>query len=157
MTSGGARARSGPPPDPNAQRRDRPADAATWTHLPAAGREGEPPAWPLPRPTRREQALWLELWRLPQAIMWERNRQTHEVAVHVRTRVQAETRDAPSSILAEYRRQLDALGLSEAGRDRHRWTIDGTSAEVPNPAYRPAGRRTPDKGRFLDVIEGGGA
>jgi hypothetical protein len=46
MARGGARARSGPPPDPNALRRDRKDDAA-WIILPAAGRQGDPPEWPL--------------------------------------------------------------------------------------------------------------
>ena len=46
MASGGARARSGPPKDPDALRRDRKSDAK-WKTLPAAGREGPPPEWPL--------------------------------------------------------------------------------------------------------------
>jgi hypothetical protein len=43
---GGARVRSGPPANPDALRRER--DGKEWTHLPAAGRKGEPPEWPLP-------------------------------------------------------------------------------------------------------------
>lgn len=46
MASGGARARSGPAPDPNALRRDRKTDAK-WTVLSAEGRDGPPPEWPL--------------------------------------------------------------------------------------------------------------
>jgi hypothetical protein len=45
--SGGARANSGPPPDPMALRRDRPQDQDTWTSLPAEGRTGRIPPWPL--------------------------------------------------------------------------------------------------------------
>ena len=48
MPRGGARVNSGPPPDPNALRRDRPSDKDGWTALPAAGRQGDPPVWPLP-------------------------------------------------------------------------------------------------------------
>lgn len=52
MTRGGARVNSGPPPDPNALRRDRAEDKAGWTVLPAAGRSGRTPKWPLlPDPT----------------------------------------------------------------------------------------------------------
>lgn len=47
MPRGGARANSGPPPDPNALRRERPSDKETWRTLPAEGRQGDPPAWPL--------------------------------------------------------------------------------------------------------------
>lgn len=46
MASGGARARSGPPKDPEALRRDRKSDAK-WTILPAEGRNGPTPEWPL--------------------------------------------------------------------------------------------------------------
>lgn len=47
MASGGARARSGPPPDPTALRRDRKSDSAKWVILPAEGRQGPTPEWPL--------------------------------------------------------------------------------------------------------------
>lgn len=47
MPRGGARANSGPPPDPNALRRDRKEDKAGWTILPAEGRTGPLPEWPL--------------------------------------------------------------------------------------------------------------
>jgi hypothetical protein len=47
MPKGGARVQSGPPPDPNALRRDRPSDKAGWTILPASGYQGPLPRWPL--------------------------------------------------------------------------------------------------------------
>ena len=47
MAKGGARANSGPPPEADALRRDRPSDRAGWKVLPAAGRAGDPPEWPL--------------------------------------------------------------------------------------------------------------
>ena len=84
MTSGGARARSGPAPDPLALARNRPSDQVTWTHLPAS-REGDPPVWPLTRTTARERALWAREWKRPQAVMWERNGWESEVALYVRT------------------------------------------------------------------------
>lgn len=46
MASGGARARSGPAKDPDALRRDR-KDDARWKLLPAEGRKGPTPDWPL--------------------------------------------------------------------------------------------------------------
>lgn len=59
MPSGGARARSGPPPQRDAIRNGR--AGADWIRLPASGREGEPPPFPLPRSTRRERELWASL------------------------------------------------------------------------------------------------
>ena len=79
MTSGG-HGRSGPPPDPNALRRER--DSSTWTTLPPH-RDGPTPLWPLSRPTKRERDLWDSLWSLPQAVMWERSSQEREVAIYV--------------------------------------------------------------------------
>jgi hypothetical protein len=44
---GGARVNSGPPPDPNALRRDRASDRNGWTVLPEEGYSGAIPEWPL--------------------------------------------------------------------------------------------------------------
>jgi hypothetical protein len=52
MAKGGARARPGRP-DPQALRRDR--DDGDWTTLPAEGRKGKPPKWPLTKATARER------------------------------------------------------------------------------------------------------
>lgn len=57
MPRGGARVNSGPPPDPNALRRDRPSDKDGWTTLPAEGRKGRTPKWPLPPDVRLTAAL----------------------------------------------------------------------------------------------------
>lgn len=111
MSSGGARMRSGPAPDPNALRRDRKDDAA-WTTLPADGRQGAIPSWPLLDPDARELQLWKEFWAKPQAILWERNQQTFEVAMHIRTFFEAERPDASSSLRTLVRQQADALLLT---------------------------------------------
>lgn len=52
MPRGGARVNSGPPPDPNALRRDRKKDQDGWTSLPSEGYTGSIPAWPLPPEVR---------------------------------------------------------------------------------------------------------
>lgn len=111
MATGGARMRSGPAPDPNALRRDRKDDAA-WTTLPADGRHGDIPSWPLLDPDPRELQLWKEFWRKPQAILWEQNQQAFEVAMHIRTFFEAERPDASSSLRTLVRQQADALLLT---------------------------------------------
>lgn len=111
MASGGARARSGPAPDPNALRRDR-KDDASWLTLPANGRGEKAPAFPLLEPDARELQLWDTFWAKPQAILWERNGQTFEVALHVRTFFEAERPDAPSALRTLVRQQADALLLT---------------------------------------------
>lgn len=58
---GGARVNSGPPPDPNALRRDRASDRNGWTVLPEEGYGGAIPEWPLipdiVTSTKRDMAL----------------------------------------------------------------------------------------------------
>lgn len=122
MSSGGARAHSGPPPDPNALRRER--DKAEWAHLPAAGREADPPAFPLTRPTARERDLWAEEWRRPQAFMWEANGQARQVAMYVRTLAEAEKPRASTQLRNLVKQQEEILGISLTGLARNRWTID---------------------------------
>src|SRR3954471_3208387 len=110
MAKGGARARAGRPQDPSAFRRDR--VEGEWTLLPAAGRDGELPEWPLTDQSPREAVLWAAEWRRPQAIMWERNGQGLEVAMFVRGTVEAESARASVASRTLFRQMLDSLGLS---------------------------------------------
>lgn len=154
MPSGGARARSGPAPDPNALRRDR--DKSEWTHLPASGREGEPPAWPLTRPRTRELALWADEWTRPQALMWEARRQELEVALYVRAVVVAEGPKATSSDRKLILSLMDDLGISGGGLARNRWIID--AAPIESSGYAAAGTDgRPSVKERLKVMDGGGA
>lgn len=111
MASGGARARSGPAPDPNALRRDRKDDAA-WLTLPVEGRRGPIPEWPLEFASPRELELWSTYWVKPQALLWERNGQELEVALHVRSFVEAEKPDAITSLRNLVRQQMAELLLT---------------------------------------------
>jgi hypothetical protein len=146
MPSGGARPNSGPPPDPQALRRDRPSDAATWIHLPAAGRQGDPPAFPLPRPTMREKAIWEREWRRPQAIEWERLGLHEEVAMYVRIFATAERSNDKGADKARGRLpyyQQD-LGLNLGGLKLRRWIIDSApeqrQATPPNDTDRQSAK-----------------
>ena len=111
VASGGARARSGPAPDPNALRRDKKSDGE-WLTLPTEGRKGAVPEWPLPDFSDRELTLWAAYWSKPQAILWEHNNQQHEVALHVRRLVEVEAHDAPTNLGTLVRQQMDALLLT---------------------------------------------
>jgi hypothetical protein len=139
MTKGG-HARSGPPPDPNALRRER--DKGEWTMLPAAGRQGDPPVWPLLGHSEREAWLWADLWRKPQALMWERYSQEIEVALYVRNLCQAELPGSPINLGTLVRQQSDSLGLTTPGLRANRWRIVAVApAEaVPAPSKAPPKR-----------------
>jgi hypothetical protein len=126
MPSGGARTRSGPPPDPNALARER--DGSEWVVLPAQGRVGDLPKWPLVRPLDRELELWRRLWKTPQAAQWEILGQDLEVALYVRRLAEAELPGASSSLGTLVRQLSENLGLSIPGMLRLRWHLGRTAA-----------------------------
>lgn len=142
MAKGGARTRSGPAPDPQALRRER--DAGEWTILPAEGREGATPVWPLTEQTDREADLWDDLWCKPQALMWERYGQAVEVALYVRRLVESEERGSFVNLSTLVRQMSDSLGLTTPGMRANRWRIDrpaeaevqstGPATPAPNSA-----------------------
>jgi hypothetical protein len=132
MTKGGARSRSGPAPDPTALRRER--DAGEWTILPAEGREGATPDWPLTEQTDREDDLWVRLWEMPQALMWERYGQEIEVALYVRRLAEAEARESSVALSTLVRQLADSLGLSTPGMRANRWRVDRPSEQDEQPA-----------------------
>lgn len=157
MPRGGARSVSGPAPDPNALRRDRKSDQAGWRTLPAEGRAGDPPVWPLTEPSARESALWVELWGKPQAVVWEELGQALEVALFVRTLAEAEQGDARVDIKKMVRQYLDSLGLSVQGMLRHRWKIAAVAELVPaDIAAAPVVRRPSARDRLKVVPNGEG-
>ena len=149
MTSGG-HARSGPAPDPNAIRRDRKADQATWLTLPGP-REGLVPPWPLTESTKREDAMWARLWASPQATQWEAQGWHDEVALYVRTFCEAAEKDASPAVRTLVLRQMEGLGLSAAGMSRLRWRL--SNGQPAKEAPKRDRRSTIDKARFT-VIPG---
>ena len=178
----------GPAPKSPDRRARRNATFA-MTALPAEGREGAPPAWPLPtnarlaaalesaeamraivsqelaeeprvrlrelgriderirllrrqlrESARLELAMWFELWRTPQAVMWERQRWTREVAQYCRLKVLAELGDMDAQ--KEARQVGDRIGITPLALLRLRWEVvaDGSASQKPDPAA-PRGSR----------------
>lgn len=119
--------RSGPPPDPNALRRDR--DGKDWITLPES-RKGAVPAWPLDvAPNAAEKALWKKMWRKPQAVMWEQQDQHLEVALYVRRFIEASQPKAPTSLTTVVKQMSDSLGISTPGLRCNRWKIGAPESE----------------------------
>lgn len=179
----------GPAPKPADRRARRNATYAT-TALPAEGRQGPPPAWPLPTnarlaaslesaeamrvmaeqelaqeeprvrlrelgriderirllrrqlrdSARLELVMWFELWRTPQAAIWERQRWTREVAQFCRLKVLAELGDLDAQ--KEARQVGDRIGITPLALLRLRWEVvdDGRGAQQPD-AGTPRGSR----------------
>lgn len=72
---------------------------------------------------RLEAELWRDLWRLPQAVQWERQRWTRDVAQYVRHKVLAELGDMDAA--KEARQWSDRLGLTPMSMLRLRWEVAG--------------------------------
>lgn len=154
MPKGGARTRSGPAPDPNALRRDRKSDGE-WLLLPAAGRAGDPPPFPLPNPAGRELEVWAREWQRPQAVAWERLGLVDQVAMYVRRRVAAEVADSPVNLGTLVRQLEDSLGISVPGMHSLRWRIAADEVAERRDAREPV-KRSSSRDR-LKVVTGDGA
>lgn len=122
MTSGGARNRSGPGADPASERSAE--RGIQYKLLPREGFTGRVPAYPLPTPSARERALWKQLWRTPQAAMWNAERwRVYTVGQYCRWAVRAEDHDASASTIAQVHRLADQIGLTPAGLKENGWRL----------------------------------
>ena len=150
----GGHAASGRAPDPNALRRDRASDAAGWTTLPAAGRPGPPPEWPLDDPTPRELHWWQHFWAKPQATEWERLGMVAEVAAYVRRFAEVERPGSPVALGTLVKQLGEQLGLTIPGMRMHRWKIGPkavpAASQARSESERPARTSSRDRFRVID-------
>jgi hypothetical protein len=152
--AGGARLRSGPPPDPMALRRAR-QDDAQWTTLPSEGRTTPAPDWPLTEPTPRERLLWERWWRKPEALLWESDGSEDYVALTVRMFAEAEVEKASAENRKTVRMMMADLYLTRDAKARARIRIAedqlaAKAAEKSEPVQPSA------RDRFK-VVDGDGA
>jgi hypothetical protein len=130
----------GPPPKKASEKR-RP-NAGTFNKLdrvlPASGRRGDTPAWPLPDPIQAELEVWDQIWRTPQAVAWETLGWERAVARYVRDLLPAEQRGAPTNVKTEVRQHEDRLGLNPMSLLRLRWEI----RDVDDAAVKPQKKAT---------------
>lgn len=159
MASGGARARSGPPPDPSSGRSDR--RGLSFLVLPAGGYDGDVPEFPLPPSVTgdltgdREVALWESSWRLPQGYAWSlESWRWEQVAMYCRLKAIIEVNpSASAALVTQLIRIEDRVGLSDDGLKRNGWQI----AADTKPVVKPSGKSTAGGGSRarLGVIRGG--
>lgn len=95
-----------------------------WVTLPGDGRRGSTPDWPF---GGRTPAGWVDLWRLPQAVMWEQQRNELVVARYLVLRKMTEQpeslEDVNAAALSEVRQLEDRLGLTPMALKRLQWEI----------------------------------
>jgi hypothetical protein len=179
MGRGGARNRSGPPPDPSSGRSDR--RQYKLTALPASGYDGEVPAFPLPavkvffeyfvekQKTRefdaeasrlradREQNLWEWAWRTPLGCAWSMMPwRWHTVAMWVRTAVLCESAEATAADKGSLHRFADQIGMTPAGLKENGWVIadDELAAKRAEPVQFEADPDDP-RSRFTVIRDAG--
>jgi hypothetical protein len=110
---------AGPPPKPQPARRNARVGPRL---LPAEGRQGAPPSWPLAgRLSAAERTLWGQLWATPQSAEWERLGWTRVVARYCRVALAAESLEKDA--MSEARQLEDRLGLSPKSMRMLLWEI----------------------------------
>jgi hypothetical protein len=108
--------------------------------LPAKGREGEPPAWPLSTcASEAERDAWWQLWSTPQAVAWERLGWTRTVARYCRIMVACEQPDAAATLHAQATALEDRLGLTPKAMRLLLWQI--AADEVAEQREKPKSAR----------------
>lgn len=127
-----------PQPPKHEPARRNPRVGVVW--LPARGREGPPPPWPLPGgQSQAEVEAWAQLWNTPQAVAWEQlgGNWTRTVARYCRLMVRAESLDAYAALHAQATALEDRLGLSPKSMRLLLWRIAPDDA-VEKPAEAKA-------------------
>jgi hypothetical protein len=89
--------------------------------LPAGGRRGDPPRWPLRDQRPGEDTIWRELWATPQAAAWERLGYRRTVARYCRVLVDAEELNYAAMKAADALE--DRLGLTPKAMRILLWTV----------------------------------
>lgn len=129
------------PPKPDGQRRRRNA-TVPMTQLPAEGRKGPAPKHPFREALPEELAWWKKLWKLPQAVAWERHNLALSVARYCRILAVFEAGSTSAPVMAECRQLEDRLGLNPLALMRLRWEVSADElgerrVEKATPAHRP--------------------
>jgi len=92
--------------------------------LPAGGRKGPTPMWPLPGAASPDElAYWSRLWQKPQAVVWSDQEIFEIVARYCRIAVAAVAADATAALMAQATSMEDRLGLTPRAMRMLLWQI----------------------------------
>lgn len=176
MASGGRRARSGPAPDPLS--RTSLVNGREFTILPLV-HEIAAPEFPLAEKSifgmfsagemkakavdrdatdasrEAELKLWADLWKKPQAVMWDRLGLVYQVAAYVRAYVESTGPDSNSGLKTAAIRMEAELGISTSGMLQNGWVIEIPSSAPAHSGPAPKGgvkKQTPT-GSWLEAVK----
>ncbi len=125
------RAAPGPKPNPAARFSRHRGDERPVTYLPPDGCQDDPPPLPPGREwSEAEAQYWAELWRTPQASVWDDCVFPAVAALVVATSTILRGGRVSAQLIGEQRALMNDLGLTPASMERLRWVI----GEPPNAA-----------------------
>jgi hypothetical protein len=110
----------------------------------------------LSKATTRETTVWRQMWKKPQAIVWEEQSSHRQVAMYVRTSVEAEEAGASASLRSLLLRQENALLLNHQALLSAGFRITTQQASAPTvSSSKPAaaGRQVPSSRGRLRAVE----
>lgn len=141
----------GPAPSDPSTRRRRNA-AVGKTVLPAGGRVGAVPEWPIAG--RACPDVWVELWAMPQAAAWERSALVRTVAHYAMVLDVVETSDGlpAAAVLQEMRQMEDRLGLNPKAMRSLLWEVADQDAVGEKRDEKAAPSRTAAKRAHLKIV-----
>lgn len=84
-----------------------------------------------------ERELWVEMWRMPQAVVWRETHSERAVAQYVRLKIRAEQGSLPAS--TEARQWSDRLGLNPLALFRLRVEIEHAEEAAASAERRRSG------------------
>lgn len=157
MTSGGARAKSGPPPTPGSGRSD--ARGMNFKALPAEGYNGEIPEFPRKAVHGSEMKHWNAVWRTPQASLWATPQWSFmipTVALYCSLMAQSETPEYPVGILSQIRGLAGEILLTNDALTRAGYTVsvDELGERREGAAGPTAPKRGGSRGRLKVAGDG---
>ncbi len=152
MASGGRRARSGPAPDPLS--RTSLVNGREFTVLPLE-HDVAVPEFPFADVSVAELAVWGELWKKPQAVMWSRLGLVFQVAAYARSLVESVEPGASAGLKTAVIRMEAELGISTSGMLQNGWVIETPAGGPARPVQPPRGgvkKQTPT-GSWLEAVK----
>lgn len=158
MARGGARIGAGRPPSQSSLAEAIRLEGGAIRTLPRT-RRGNAPAWPLGtnRATTAERAMWNALWKKPQAIVWDENQMHFQVAMYVRSFIEASELGASSARRTLLLQQENVLLLNPAALLRAGYRISIAGASQPAAATGTSGavplRKIPSSRGRLRAVE----
>ena len=152
MASGGRRARSGPAPDPLS--RTSLVNGREFTILPLE-HDAPVPEFPFADVSVAELAVWGELWKKPQAVMWSRLGLVFQVAAYARSLVESVEPGASAGLKTAVIRMEAELGISTSGMLQNGWVLETPAGGPARPVQPPKGgvkKQTPT-GSWLEAVK----